>query len=41
MKDLKKKANDLAEDSGVSPSVDEENFKDYLQMVLQEVKKRK
>ena len=41
MKDLKKKATDLTEDSGVSPSVDEENFKDYLQMVLEEVKKKK
>jgi hypothetical protein len=41
MRDLKKKANDLTEDSGVSPSIDEENFRDYLQMVLEEVKKKK
>lgn len=41
MRDLKKKATALTEESGVSPSVDEENFKDYLKMVLDEVKKKK
>jgi hypothetical protein len=41
MKDLKNQALDLAESSGVLPSVDEENFKDYLETVLKEVKKRK
>lgn len=41
MKDLKHKSRDLAENSGVSPSIDEENFKEYLQMVLKEVKKEK
>ena len=41
MKDLKHKSRDLAENSGVSPSIDEENFKEYLQMVLKEVKKGK
>jgi hypothetical protein len=41
MKDLKDKAHYLAESSGVLPSIDEENFNDYLQMVLKEVRKEK
>jgi hypothetical protein len=41
LKDLKNKAHYLAESSGISPSIDEENFNDYLQMVLKEVKKEK
>jgi hypothetical protein len=41
MKDLKDKAHYLAESSGVLPSIDEENFNDYLQMVLKEVRKGK
>jgi hypothetical protein len=41
MKDLKNKAHYLAESSGVVPSIDEENFNEYLQMVLKEVKKEK
>jgi hypothetical protein len=39
MKDLKNKAHDLTESSGVHPSIDEENFKEYMQRVLKEVKK--
>jgi hypothetical protein len=43
LKDLKNKAHYLAESSGISPSIHEENFNDndYLQMVLKEVKKGK
>jgi hypothetical protein len=41
IKDLKNKAHDLTESSGVNPSIDEENFKGYMQMVLKEVKKGK
>jgi hypothetical protein len=41
MKDLKTKAHYLAESSGILPSIDEENFNEYLQMVLKEVKKGK
>ncbi|MGI0033363.1 MAG: hypothetical protein ACRD97_08860, partial [Nitrososphaeraceae archaeon] len=41
LKDLKNKAHYLAESSGVLPSIDEENFNEYLQMVLKEVKKGK
>jgi hypothetical protein len=41
MKDLKNKAHYLAESSGISPSIDEENFNEYLQMVLKEIKKEK
>jgi len=41
MKDLKTKAHYLAESSGISPSIDEENFNEYLQMVLKELKKGK
>jgi hypothetical protein len=41
MKDLKNKAHDLTESSGVHPSIDEENFKEYMQKVLKEVKKGK
>ena len=41
MKDLKNKAHDLTESSGVHPSIDEENFKEYMQRVLKEVKKGK
>jgi hypothetical protein len=41
LEDLKNKAHSLAESSGISPLIHEENFNDYLQMVLKEVKKRK
>ena len=41
MKDLKNKAHYLAESSGISPSIDEENFNEYLQMVIKEIKKGK
>jgi hypothetical protein len=41
LRDLKNKAHYLEESSGVSPSIDEENFNDYLQMVLKEVKRGK
>jgi hypothetical protein len=37
MKDLKKKVYNLVESSGVLPSMDEENFKDYLETVLKEI----
>lgn len=41
MKDFKNQVTDLGESSGVLPSIDEQNFKDYLETVLKEVKKRK
>ena len=41
MKDLKNQVHELTESSGVLPSIDEENFKDYLETVLKEVRKRK
>jgi len=41
MKDFKNQVTDLDESSGVLPSIDEQNFKDYLETVLKEVKKRK
>lgn len=41
MKDMKNKAHYLAESSGISPSIDEENFNEYLQVVLKEIKKEK
>jgi hypothetical protein len=39
MKDFKNQVTDLGESSGVLPSIDEQNFKDYLETVLKEVKK--
>ena len=41
MKDFKNQVTDLGESSGVLPSIDEQNFKDYLETVLKEIKKRK
>jgi len=41
LRDLKNKAQDLTESSGVYPSMDEQNFKDYVQLVIKEVKKEK
>jgi hypothetical protein len=41
MKHLKNKAHYLAESSGVLPSIDEENFNEYLQVVIKEIKKGK
>jgi hypothetical protein len=41
VKDFKNQVIDLTESSGVLPSIDEENFKDYLETVLKEVKKSK
>jgi len=41
MKDFKNQVTDLGESSGVLPSIDEQNFKDYLETVLKAVKKRK
>jgi len=40
MKDLKHKAHELVEDSGISPSIDEENFKQYIQIVMKEMGRR-
>jgi hypothetical protein len=41
IKDLRNKAHDLEERSGVYPSIDEENFRGYLRVVLKEVKKER
>jgi len=41
MKDLKNNVHYLAESSGISPSIDEENFNEYLQMVIKEIKRGK
>jgi hypothetical protein len=41
MKDLNNNAQYLTERSGVYPSIDEENFKEYMEIVIKEVKKRK
>jgi hypothetical protein len=42
VKDFKDQVIDLSESSGVLPSIDEENFKEYLETILKEVvKKRK
>lgn len=41
LRDLKNKAQDLTESSGVYPSMDEQNMKEYVQLVLKEVKKGK
>ena len=37
LRDLKNKAQDLTESSGVYPSMDEQNFKEYVQLVIKEV----
>jgi hypothetical protein len=41
LRDLKNKSQDLTESSGVYPSMDEQNFKEYVQLVIKEVKKGK
>lgn len=39
--EARKTETNLAGSSGISPSIDEENFNEYLQVVLKEIKKEK
>jgi len=41
MKEVKRNVIDLEEESGVTPSIDEDNFKEYLRTVIKEVRKEK
>lgn len=41
MKNFKSEIEDMVDNSGVLPSIDENNFKEYLESIIKEVKKKK